>query len=188
MFLLLLCLGTILAPTCQLSCSLPPSSAYVGAASFHPFSCSTTALTRFYAMAPPSFTIQVGSRDEVVAVSRLKAYMAADTTPPMAPWRGFPPPTVGVGYLVFPSGLPSQPTWKAYPSLPLQCCPPSSSALGTLPPIPGWGKRSQDRIRKAANPEHFCFLPCAINEMQKSFYFHMYMAQYYSETRRADRD
>ncbi len=52
MFLLLLCLGTILAPSCQPSCSLPPSSGSVGAAWFHPFSRSTTAPTRFCATAP----------------------------------------------------------------------------------------------------------------------------------------
>jgi hypothetical protein len=56
MFLLLLCLGTILAPSCpascQSSCSLPPSSGSVGAAWSHPFSCSTTAPMRFCAAAP----------------------------------------------------------------------------------------------------------------------------------------
>ncbi len=49
MFLLFLCLGTILAPSCQTSCqatsSPPPSSGSVGAASSHPFSRSTTAPT-----------------------------------------------------------------------------------------------------------------------------------------------
>jgi hypothetical protein len=56
MFPLLLCLGTILAPTCpascQLSCSPPPSSGSVGAAWFHPFSCSTMAPTWSCAAAP----------------------------------------------------------------------------------------------------------------------------------------
>jgi hypothetical protein len=82
MFLLLLYLGTILAPicpvSCQLSCSLPPLSGSVGAAWFHPFSRSRTAPTRFCTTAtrrsPCSFTIQVGSQEEVVAVSRLKAF------------------------------------------------------------------------------------------------------------------
>jgi hypothetical protein len=50
MFLLLLCLGTILAPSCpascQPSCSPPPLSGFTGAASFHPFSRSTTAALR----------------------------------------------------------------------------------------------------------------------------------------------
>ncbi len=49
-FLPLLCLGTILAPTCpascQPSCSPPPSSGSFGAAWFHPFSRSMTAPTR----------------------------------------------------------------------------------------------------------------------------------------------
>jgi hypothetical protein len=50
------CLGTILAPSspakCQPNCSLPPSSGSVGAASFHLFSCSMMAPTRFCAVAP----------------------------------------------------------------------------------------------------------------------------------------
>jgi hypothetical protein len=56
MFLPLLCLGTILAPTClmscQPSCSPPPSSGSVGAAWFHPFSCSMTAPMRSCSVAP----------------------------------------------------------------------------------------------------------------------------------------
>ncbi len=56
LFLLFLCLGTILAPSCpascQLSCSPPPPSGSVGVAWFHPFSHSTTAPTQF-APRPP---------------------------------------------------------------------------------------------------------------------------------------
>ncbi len=56
MFLLFLCLGTILVTTCpascQPSCSSPPSSGSVGVAWFHPFSPSTTAATRSCAAAP----------------------------------------------------------------------------------------------------------------------------------------
>jgi hypothetical protein len=56
MFLLLLCLGTILALThlasCQPSCSPPPSSGSVGAAWFHPFSRSTTTPTWSCTAAP----------------------------------------------------------------------------------------------------------------------------------------
>ncbi len=52
----LLCLGTILAPSCpascQPSCSPHPSSGSVGAAWFHPFSGSTTAPTRSCAAGP----------------------------------------------------------------------------------------------------------------------------------------
>jgi hypothetical protein len=40
---------------------------------------------------PRSFTIRVGSRDEVVAVSRLKACMAADATPGSLPRCSRPP-------------------------------------------------------------------------------------------------
>jgi hypothetical protein len=50
-FLLFLCPGTILAPSCQASCqpgfSLPPSSGSVGAVSSHPFSRSMMAPTPF---------------------------------------------------------------------------------------------------------------------------------------------
>jgi hypothetical protein len=56
MFLPLLCLGTILAPTCpascQPSCSPPPLSGSIRAAWFHPFSHSTTAPTQSCATAP----------------------------------------------------------------------------------------------------------------------------------------
>jgi hypothetical protein len=44
-----------------------------------------TAPMWFCAAVPPSFTIRVGSRDEVVAISRLKAYTAADATPGSPP-------------------------------------------------------------------------------------------------------
>jgi hypothetical protein len=47
MFMLFLCLGTILAASCWTSCQVtsspPPSSGSIGAASSHPFSRSTTA-------------------------------------------------------------------------------------------------------------------------------------------------
>ncbi len=56
MFLLLLCLGIILALICpaswQPSCSPPPSSESVGAAWFHPYSRCTTAPTQSCAAAP----------------------------------------------------------------------------------------------------------------------------------------
>ncbi len=102
MFLLFLCLGTILAPSCpascQPSCSLPPLSMSIGAAWFHPFSRSTTAPTRLCAgpyaalrLGPRFFTIRVGSRDEVVAISHLKACTAADATPGSPHHRGRPP-------------------------------------------------------------------------------------------------
>jgi hypothetical protein len=56
MFLLLLFLGTILAPICLASCQLsyspPSSSGSVEAAWFHHFSCSTTAPTQSCATAP----------------------------------------------------------------------------------------------------------------------------------------
>jgi hypothetical protein len=65
-FLLLLCLGTILAPTCpascQPSCSSPPLSGSVGAAWFHPFSRSTTAPTRSCAAATAPSPSESGRR------------------------------------------------------------------------------------------------------------------------------
>jgi hypothetical protein len=77
MFLLLLCLGTILAPTCpascQPSCSLPPSSGSVGADWFHPFSRSTTAPTRSCTTAPAPSPSESGrgTRWSPSAASRL---------------------------------------------------------------------------------------------------------------------
>jgi hypothetical protein len=61
---LLLRLGTILAPSCpascQPSCSPTPSSGSVGAASFHPFSRSTMAPTQFCAAAPAPLPSESG--------------------------------------------------------------------------------------------------------------------------------
>ncbi len=66
MFLLRLCLVTILAPSCpascQPSCSPPPSSGSVGAAWFHPFSRSTTAPMRSCAAAPAPSPSESGRR------------------------------------------------------------------------------------------------------------------------------
>jgi hypothetical protein len=95
MFLLFLCLGTILAPSCRTSChatsSPPPLSGSVGAASSHPFSRSMTAPTPSCAGTPLLHTIRVGSRDEVITVSRLKACTAADATPGSPRRHGRPP-------------------------------------------------------------------------------------------------
>jgi hypothetical protein len=64
MFLLPFCLGTILALTCpvscQPSCSLPPSSGFVGMAWFHPFSRFTTAPTQSCAAAPAPSPSKLG--------------------------------------------------------------------------------------------------------------------------------
>ncbi len=64
MFLPLICPDTILAPTCpascQPSCSPPPSSGSVGAAWFHPFSCSMTAPTRSCTAAPAPSPSELG--------------------------------------------------------------------------------------------------------------------------------
>ncbi len=84
MFLLLLYLGTILAlicpASCQPSCSSPPLSGSVGAAWFHPPAALRRPLSS-PALQPLLLNIRVGSWDEVVAVSRLKACTAADATP-----------------------------------------------------------------------------------------------------------
>ncbi len=77
MFLLFLCLGTILAPSCRTSCqatsSPPPSSGSVGAASSHPFNCSTTAPTPSCAAdpAPSPSELGLGMRSSPSATSRL---------------------------------------------------------------------------------------------------------------------
>jgi hypothetical protein len=95
MVLPLLCLGTILAlscpPSCQLSCSPPPSSGSVGAAWFHPLQPLYDGPCAVLHQGPRSFTVQVGSRYEVVALSRLKACMAVDATPGSPCRRGRPP-------------------------------------------------------------------------------------------------
>ncbi len=94
MFLPFLCLGTVLALSCRTSCqatSSPPPC--LGPSELrHP--TSTAALRRpLRRPAPParSFTIRVGSQDEVIAVSHLKACMAADATPGSLCCRGRPP-------------------------------------------------------------------------------------------------
>jgi hypothetical protein len=77
MFLPLLCLDTILAPTCpascQPSCSLPPSSGSVGAAWFHPFNRFTTAsmLSCTAARAPSPSESVCGTRKSPSAALRL---------------------------------------------------------------------------------------------------------------------
>ncbi len=82
MFLLFLCLGKILAPAAQRVASRAPFRCpCLGPSWSHPSSRSMTAPTPFCAVAPRSFTIRVGSRDEVIAVSCLKACTAADAKP-----------------------------------------------------------------------------------------------------------
>ncbi len=75
---------------------------------------------------PHSFTIRVGSRDEVVAISRLKACTAADTPPGSPRRRGRPPGTR-------PGGLAA--TKRVSFSDPLVSSPSSSPA----PPSDGPG-------------------------------------------------
>ena len=86
MFLLLLCLGTILAPSCpescQPSCSPPPSSGSVGAAWFHPFSRSTTAPTRSCAAAPAPSPSESGRRTRWLPSAALRP--ARPRTPRLA--------------------------------------------------------------------------------------------------------
>jgi hypothetical protein len=76
MFLLFLCPGTILVPSCRTSCqatsSPPPSSGSIGAASSHPFSRSTTAPTPSYAASPTPSPSESGpgTRSSPSAASR----------------------------------------------------------------------------------------------------------------------
>jgi hypothetical protein len=77
MCLLFLCLGTILAPSCRMSCqgtfSPPPSSGSVGAASSHPFSRSMTTPTPSCAADPATSPSESGprTRSSPSAASRL---------------------------------------------------------------------------------------------------------------------
>ncbi len=95
MFLLLLCLGTILAPSCpascQPSCSPPPLSGSIGAAWFHPFSRSTPAPTRSCAAAPAPSPSELGRGTRWLPSADLKACTAADATPGSPRRRGRPP-------------------------------------------------------------------------------------------------
>jgi hypothetical protein len=84
-FRLLLCLGTILAPTCTASCQpscSPNPLVWVCRGSIIPplqtlYDGPYTVLHR----SPCSFTIRVGSWGKVVVVSHLKGCKAADATP-----------------------------------------------------------------------------------------------------------
>ncbi len=76
MFLLFLCLGTILVTSCPASCQLssspPPSSGSVMTASSHLSSCSTTAPTLFWAVDPAPLPSESGpwTRSSPSAASR----------------------------------------------------------------------------------------------------------------------
>jgi hypothetical protein len=95
MFLLLLCLCTILAPSCpvrcQLSCSSPPLIWVRRGSVIPPLQLPNDGPYAVLRRGPRSFTIQVGSRDEVIAVSHLKACTAADATPGSQHCHGRPP-------------------------------------------------------------------------------------------------
>ncbi len=86
MFLLFLCLGTNLAPSCRTSCqatfSLPPSSGSVGAVSTYPFSRSTMAPTLSCAAdpAPSPSESGPGTRSSPSAAS----WLAQPRTPCLA--------------------------------------------------------------------------------------------------------
>jgi hypothetical protein len=86
MFLPLLCLGTILAPTCpascQQNCSQPPLSGSVGVAWFHPFSRSTTAPMRSCTAAPAPSPSESGHRTRWSRSATLR--FARPRTPPLA--------------------------------------------------------------------------------------------------------
>jgi hypothetical protein len=116
MFLPLLCLGTILAPSCPASCQPSCSPPSCQGPSGRPGSTPSAALLR----GPRSFTIRVRSRDEVVAVSHLKACMAANATPG-SPRHGGRPPGSRPGILAATK-------WVSF-SDPLVSSPSSSPAL-----------------------------------------------------------
>jgi hypothetical protein len=87
MFRLLLCLGTILAPICQLSCSPPPLVWVHRGGVIPPLQPLYDGPKAVLRCGPHSFTIRVRLQDEVVAVSHLKACTAADTMPGSPPRR-----------------------------------------------------------------------------------------------------
>jgi hypothetical protein len=87
MFLPLLCLGTILAPTCPASCSQLPLSGPVGWTGSTLLAALRRPL-RGPAPQPRFFTIRVGSQDKVVAVSHLKVCTASYATPGSQCCRG----------------------------------------------------------------------------------------------------
>jgi hypothetical protein len=96
MFLFFLCLGTTPAPvSCLASCrpnSSPPHLIWVRRGSAVPllqplYDGPYSAIHR----GSRSFTLQVRSRDEIVAISRLKACTAADAAPGSPRSRGRPP-------------------------------------------------------------------------------------------------
>jgi hypothetical protein len=124
MFLPLLCLGTILAPSCpascQLSCSPPPSSGSVGAAWFHPFGRSTTAPTRFCAADPSPSPSESGrgTRWSPSAASRL----ARPRTPRLAARVAAADRQVRTqAVLPQPSGSRFQTHWSLHLLLPWHC-------------------------------------------------------------------
>jgi hypothetical protein len=92
MFLPLLCLGTILEPTCPASCqpSCSPPPVWVHRGGLVPPLLLYDSPCAVLRRGPRSFTIRVGSGDKVVAISRLKACMAADATPGSLRRRGRP--------------------------------------------------------------------------------------------------
>jgi hypothetical protein len=93
-YLLFLCLGTILAPSCRPSCqatsSPPPRLGPSGRRHPTPSAALRRPLCRLHRWYR-SFTIRVRSRDGVISVSRLKPCMAADATPGSPRHRGRPP-------------------------------------------------------------------------------------------------
>jgi hypothetical protein len=84
-------LATTCPASCQPSCSPLPSSGSVGAAIIPPLQALYDGPYAVLCRGPRSFTIRVRSRNEVVAVSRLKAYTAADAAPGSPPRCGRPP-------------------------------------------------------------------------------------------------
>jgi hypothetical protein len=124
MFLLLLCLGTILAPSCpascQLSCSPPPSSGSVGAAWFHPFSRSTMAPTWFCAAAPAPSPSESGRETRWLPSAALR--LARPRTPRLAARIATVDRRVRAqAVLPQPSGSRSQTHWSLHLLLLLRC-------------------------------------------------------------------
>ncbi len=103
-----------------------------------------------------SFTIQVGARDEIVPISRLKPCTDADATPGSPRHHGWPPSIITVAKLAIACpGGPSVPMWALF-SHPLVSTPSyqeqASETLGTVFSQP-------HGFRGVCTPQANCFFP-----------------------------
>ncbi len=94
MLLHFLCPGTIPVPRCRLSCQMSCCTSLLLVAwggIVPPLHSPCNGLNAVMRRGPHSFTIKVGTRDEIVSISRLKACTEADAMPGSPPRHGRPP-------------------------------------------------------------------------------------------------